>query len=65
MENPLISCTHVEFSFGEHKILRGISFSVQRGEVIALVGPNGIGKSTLLKIIAGKINQDEEASPLF
>ncbi len=61
MENPLISCTHVEFSFGEHKILRGISFSVQRGEVIALVGPNGIGKSTLLKIIAGKINQDEGA----
>lgn len=64
MENPLISCTHIEFSFGEHKILRGISFSVQRGEVVALVGPNGIGKSTLLKIIAGKINQDEGAITL-
>ncbi|MFA6314769.1 MAG: ABC-F family ATP-binding cassette domain-containing protein [Candidatus Paceibacterota bacterium] len=64
MENQLISCTHIGFSFGEHKILRDVSFSMQRGEVVALVGPNGVGKSTLLKIIAGKINQSKGAITL-
>jgi len=59
MENPVISCAHIEFSFGEHEILHDVSFSVQRGEVVALVGSNGVGKSTLLKIIAGKIKPDE------
>lgn len=59
MENPIISCAHIEFSFGEHEILHDVSFSVQRGEVVALVGSNGVGKSTLLKIIAGKIKPYE------
>jgi ATPase subunit of ABC transporter with duplicated ATPase domains len=59
MENPLISCSHIEFSFGEHEILHDVSFSVQRREVVALVGSNGVGKSTLLKIIAEKIKPDE------
>lgn len=40
-------------SYGNRDVLRGISFSLASGEKVALVGHNGVGKSTLLKIIAG------------
>lgn len=45
-------------SYGANQILDGISLSLKRGQKIALVGPNGVGKSTLLKIIAGKEKPD-------
>ena len=53
MKNPCLSCDHISFSIGEQKILGDVSFTLFHGEIIALVGPNGVGKSTLLKIIAG------------
>ena len=40
-------------SFGENDVLRGLSLTVDRGDRIALVGPNGTGKSTLLRLLAG------------
>lgn len=48
----------VSKAFGEHRVLNNIKFKVNRGEKIALVGPNGMGKSTLLKIILGKLPAD-------
>ena len=39
--------------FGATEVLRGVYFSVARGETVALVGPSGIGKSTVLRIVAG------------
>ncbi|CAA9379998.1 MAG: ABC transporter, ATP-binding protein (cluster 3, basic aa/glutamine/opines) [uncultured Nocardioidaceae bacterium] len=38
-------------SFGDHEVLRGIDFSVARGEVVCVIGPSGSGKSTLLRCI--------------
>ncbi len=40
-------------SFGDHEVLRGVSFTVARGEIFVLMGPSGSGKSVLLKHIIG------------
>ena len=40
-------------SFGSLKVLKGISFKVDKGEVLVVVGPSGCGKSTLIKILMG------------
>lgn len=45
-------------SFGEKKVLEGVSLSVRRGEKVAVIGPNGLGKSTLLKIVVGRLSAD-------
>ena len=39
----------VVVGYGDHVVLRGITASLERGEAVALIGPNGVGKSTLLK----------------
>ncbi len=41
--------------YGDHPVLHDVTFSVRRGERVAIIGPNGIGKSTLLRIMAGRL----------
>jgi ATP-binding cassette subfamily F protein uup len=49
----------VSKGFGGRTILRDFALKVQRGERIALVGPNGVGKTTLLKLLTGELAPDE------
>jgi rhamnose transport system ATP-binding protein len=55
---PLVRLTSVSKSFGAVQALRGVSFELQPGEVHALVGENGAGKSTIVKIITGAHRAD-------
>jgi iron complex transport system ATP-binding protein len=50
----ILDVSHVSAGYGEAPVLLDVSFSVRRGEVVALLGPNGCGKTTLLRII-GKL----------
>lgn len=50
---PLLACRKVDFSYGQLQVLFDIDFTVDDGEMVALLGTNGAGKSTLLKVISG------------
>jgi len=48
-----LAVQNIEFSYGRLQVLFGVSFEVQPGEALALVGTNGAGKSTVLRVAAG------------
>ena len=50
---PIVSITDVQKSFGDLKVLRGVSFSIENGNVVVICGPSGCGKSTILRCING------------
>ena len=53
----MIELVDIQKSFDAYQVLKGISFALKRGEVVGLLGKNGVGKTTLLKIICG-VSQD-------
>ena len=54
MSRPFLQVNRLAKSYGFREIFNDISFLLREGDKVALVGPNGVGKSTLLKILAGK-----------
>ncbi len=52
-DNVVLDVNRVGFSYGHHRVLHDVSFSLRAGEFGALVGPNGSGKSTLLRLLMG------------
>src|SRR4029077_19748497 len=50
---PLLACRHIDFFYGSVQALFDVFFSVEDGEMVALLGTNGAGKSTLLNVISG------------
>ncbi|MBP5493280.1 MAG: ATP-binding cassette domain-containing protein [Clostridiales bacterium] len=56
---PLISVNKVSKSYHSRLLLDHVSFSIERGDKIALIGNNGTGKSTLFRMIQGKVEPDE------
>ena len=54
----LIKLENVYKTFGSTEVLHDINFTVDEGEILAIVGFSGVGKSTILKIISGLVEQD-------
>ena len=48
---PILSVEHLKKNFGEHEVLRDITFDVPQGDVVSIIGSSGSGKSTLLRCI--------------
>jgi branched-chain amino acid transport system ATP-binding protein len=57
-ESVALSCSGIRASYGPVQVLFDAGLTVAQGEMVALLGPNGVGKSTLLKVISGLIRPD-------
>ena len=55
----VIEAHDIAKSFGDNLILRRFSITIQRGDRVALVGPNGVGKTTLLRLLIGELDPDQ------
>lgn len=58
-KNKGISVENLTLSYEKNLVLNNINFSIKKGSVVTLVGPNGCGQTTLLKIINGFLRQDK------
>lgn len=62
---PALSVSGIDFSYGAVQVLFGVDFHVEHGETLALLGTNGAGKSTVLKVIAGLGNPSQGSVRLY
>ena len=57
-KKPIIELNKLSLAFGNRTILDNVSFSVNEGQILGLLGPNGVGKSTIFNLITGLIQPD-------
>ena len=55
---PIISLENISLSFGNRKILDNVSFKINQGQILGMLGPNGVGKSTIFNLITGLLKPD-------
>lgn len=55
----ILEAAHIQKSFGDHQVLRDISFTIASPEIFALLGPSGCGKTTLIRILLGLMKRDK------
>ena len=59
----ILACSHIKKQFHDETLFSDVTFHINRGERTALVGSNGTGKTTLLKIIVGEQTAEKPPSP--
>jgi ATP-binding cassette subfamily F protein 3 len=57
--DDVLAAENLSKSFGDRQLFKGIDLDIKRGETVCMVGANGVGKTTLFRILAGKAAQDE------
>lgn len=65
MNPPILKVTSIKKSFGSFTAVNGISFEVQAGEILGLLGVNGAGKTTVMSMLLGLITPDEGNINIF
>ncbi len=62
---PIVEAHDLRKNFGTEKVLKGIDFSVQKGEIFGLIGPSGAGKSTLIRALTGYLEPSGGEAKVF
>lgn len=65
MTDPVVKISELHYAVGSRPIFAGLDLTVSRGEITAIMGPSGTGKTTLLRLITGQISADRGAVQLF
>ena len=55
----ILTVNDVTFKYNSHNVLNSVDFGVEKGEILAILGPNGVGKTTLLKCINSILKRDK------
>ena len=63
--NTVINFENVSLSYGNRLILDNLSFKINEGQIFGMLGPNGVGKSTIFNLITGLIKPEAEKSKLL
>ncbi|WP_300752541.1 metal ABC transporter ATP-binding protein [uncultured Brachyspira sp.] len=63
--NKVIEFKNVHFGYTSDDILRCISFDINKGDFVSIIGSNGVGKSTILKLILGELHQYKGSIKLY
>ena len=56
---PLLAVKDISMSFEKRQILKDLSFEIHKGSIVGMLGPNGVGKSTIINLVCGLISPDK------
>ena len=59
-----ITLSHISKSYGTQQVLKDISFSIGKGEIVGFLGPNGAGKTTTMRILAGSLGYEKGSAKI-
>ena len=57
--NPIIELNNISLSYGNRLILDNLNFKINEGQIFGMLGPNGVGKSTIFNLITGLISPNK------
>jgi len=63
--SPVVAFRRLSFGYGDRQIIDGVSFEIRSGQVVALMGGSGVGKTTLLRLISGLVAPQQGTVEIF